>query len=400
MEGPFLYIVHTRECRRLNENVYKIGRTEQCVNRIRAYGRGSLLQLLVPVEDSKVAERKVIKEFKKHFVHKSYYGAEYFEGNLREMQNIMLSIAQYYSSVQNNNKIEKLEHEDNCEEEEIDKNVENYKNDETQKIYNENINIPNAGFLEITNHILDFFKKNNYVRMSDKTIRIKTENKVVFIDSLECMKTFKNNSPAEVEMPLRKKGLFKDCAKFIEIDAIIPQGEMSPGEISDLDQFVELYMEYTQNDNDWVTLKQIKDCVADSEFKNFIDTGRSIKNVFCDLFNTECIKQKRFGKSILKNVFLGWRLIHKIPPAEKALGEVENLKLFVDLYLEKDKCGWITLKEIKNAVIDSKFNSSIKTGHGLKEELVIVLDIECLPRKKIQQKSLKNVFIGWKLKIT
>jgi hypothetical protein len=104
MVGQFLYIVHTRECIRLKESTYKIGRSEHCVhqvNQVLPYGKGAFLHLLVPVEDSKAAERKVIKEFRKQFVQKSYYGIEHFEGNLREMQNIMLSIAQYYSPVQN-----------------------------------------------------------------------------------------------------------------------------------------------------------------------------------------------------------------------------------------------------------------------------------------------------------
>jgi hypothetical protein len=104
MVGQFLYIVHTKECIRLKESTYKIGRSEHCVhqvNQVLSYGKGAFLHLLVPVEDSEVAERKVIKEFRKHFVQKSYYGIDHFEGNLREMQNIMLSIAQYYSPVQN-----------------------------------------------------------------------------------------------------------------------------------------------------------------------------------------------------------------------------------------------------------------------------------------------------------
>ena len=62
---------------------------------------------------------------------------------------------------------------------------------------------------------------------------------------------------------------------------------------------------YIQN---YSSLKQIKDCVADSEFKNDIKVGRSFKNEICNLLNSECHKQKRFGKSIHKNIFYKWKI--------------------------------------------------------------------------------------------
>ena len=99
MEGHFIYIVQTRECRRMCENVYKIGRSENCIARLKSYGRGSLVLLAVSVQNSKLAERHAINEFKRIFKQKTYYGTEYFEGNPHEMQNVILHVAQYVSPV-------------------------------------------------------------------------------------------------------------------------------------------------------------------------------------------------------------------------------------------------------------------------------------------------------------
>ena len=231
MEGSFLYIIHTRECRRLNEDVYKIGRSEQCVTRVRSYGRGALVYLLVPVEDSKGAEKKVIQEFKKHFVQKKYYGTEYFEGNLREMQNIMLTVSQYSFPVVNKN-LEDTETEDEDESEGIlDESKSEDILDESEIEETQDLDIrKNAAevkhdyrFFELTDYILYYFKENQYSRMSDKSIR-NDENK--FLNGADFLKMLKTNAPSEIERPLRKESLFKLCVKFIANDEIIPAGEL------------------------------------------------------------------------------------------------------------------------------------------------------------------------------
>jgi hypothetical protein len=95
MDGSFLYIVHTRECRNLNLNIYKIGRTKKCLHRIISYGKQSIFKLVVQVDDYETAGNKVITEFKTLFIHKKFYGTHYFEGNLHKMQVIMMNIVNF-----------------------------------------------------------------------------------------------------------------------------------------------------------------------------------------------------------------------------------------------------------------------------------------------------------------
>ena len=45
MEGA--YLLHTRECFRLNEEIYKLGRSHDLDNRVRQYAKGSKILCLI-----------------------------------------------------------------------------------------------------------------------------------------------------------------------------------------------------------------------------------------------------------------------------------------------------------------------------------------------------------------
>lgn len=83
----YIYLIHTREAIRANENVYKIGRSNQMQNkRTNSYPPGSKLLLQTICNDSRQLEKALIIEFKKQFRQCSGdYGTEYFEGDHMKM---------------------------------------------------------------------------------------------------------------------------------------------------------------------------------------------------------------------------------------------------------------------------------------------------------------------------
>ena len=76
----YIYLLRTREFIRLNEPVYKLGRTSNPRNRLSSYPKGSEIVFLMKCTDCKIAERELLVIFEKVFIKKSEYGAEYFYG--------------------------------------------------------------------------------------------------------------------------------------------------------------------------------------------------------------------------------------------------------------------------------------------------------------------------------
>lgn len=82
----FIYLIKEREFIRLNENIYKLGRTKQEPNRrLTGYPKNSEVLLFVQVRNCESMENRLIKSFKKKFIHKREYGREYFEGDKEKM---------------------------------------------------------------------------------------------------------------------------------------------------------------------------------------------------------------------------------------------------------------------------------------------------------------------------
>ncbi len=91
MEG--VYIIHTRECIRMGENVYKIGRTAQkYTKRALSYPKGSELKIQKGVKNSKMMEKKIIIELAKKFNRRTDLGNEYFEGDYNEIEKEFIKI--------------------------------------------------------------------------------------------------------------------------------------------------------------------------------------------------------------------------------------------------------------------------------------------------------------------
>jgi len=81
MEGEGIYLLREREFARLNEDVYKIGRSKNIKNRMNNYPKGSSIELMMGCQDSVSVEKSLLDIFRKKFIPKTEYGAEYFYGD-------------------------------------------------------------------------------------------------------------------------------------------------------------------------------------------------------------------------------------------------------------------------------------------------------------------------------
>ena len=93
----YLYLLQTRESIKLNEPIYKIGRTKrEGLKRFEQYPAGSNLILHVECTNSKEKEKIIKALFKEHFKQITEYGQEYFMGDVNLMKLHMSLVANVY----------------------------------------------------------------------------------------------------------------------------------------------------------------------------------------------------------------------------------------------------------------------------------------------------------------
>ena len=86
----YIYLLQEREFIRSGENVYKIGRTSHHPNqRLGKYPKDSELHIIVSVNDDLESENILLKIFRKKFTRRSDIGAEYFQGDVKIMKEII-----------------------------------------------------------------------------------------------------------------------------------------------------------------------------------------------------------------------------------------------------------------------------------------------------------------------
>ena len=93
----FMYLIQTRESIRLEENVYKIGKTYNIEQRLSQYPKGSILHKKFRVSDRHLSERIILREFNEKFMRKDDMGNEYFEGDLQHMLKIFEEFDKIFS---------------------------------------------------------------------------------------------------------------------------------------------------------------------------------------------------------------------------------------------------------------------------------------------------------------
>ena len=60
--GQFIYLIQEREFVNSGENVFKVGRSSQLINRISSYPKGSNVIFAVKVSDAVIAETSVLQK--------------------------------------------------------------------------------------------------------------------------------------------------------------------------------------------------------------------------------------------------------------------------------------------------------------------------------------------------
>lgn len=83
----YIYLLLEREFIKTNENIYKIGRSNQNNDkRVKQYPNGSKLIIQTICSDCKISENEIIDLFKRKYIHRNDIGNEYFEGDVFEMR--------------------------------------------------------------------------------------------------------------------------------------------------------------------------------------------------------------------------------------------------------------------------------------------------------------------------
>ena len=83
----YIYIIHPIQC--INMNIYKVGRTNNIINRHKQYPKGSELLFTIPCKNSKLVEQEILNYLKQntnyHQIKK--YGNEYFKCEINMLIN-------------------------------------------------------------------------------------------------------------------------------------------------------------------------------------------------------------------------------------------------------------------------------------------------------------------------
>ena len=88
----YIYLLQEREFIKTKEHIYKVGMTKQENHeRFNQYPKGSILLFQMICDNCKNIENKVIKLFKDKFIMRKDIGNEYFEGDYKNMMDIIYS---------------------------------------------------------------------------------------------------------------------------------------------------------------------------------------------------------------------------------------------------------------------------------------------------------------------
>ena len=92
MTTNYIYLLQEREFLKTKENVFKVGMTtKQNHERFNQYPKGSILLFQMICENCKNMENQIITSFKEKFTQRKDIGTEYFQGNYKNMIDIIYS---------------------------------------------------------------------------------------------------------------------------------------------------------------------------------------------------------------------------------------------------------------------------------------------------------------------
>lgn len=80
-----IYLIREREFIRMNESIFKLGRSSNIKNRCGSYPKNSEIVIILQVGDSVQVEKELLKQFKQLFSQRRDIGEEYFAGDKAHM---------------------------------------------------------------------------------------------------------------------------------------------------------------------------------------------------------------------------------------------------------------------------------------------------------------------------
>ena len=173
MESEGIYLLREREFTRLNENIYKIGRSINIKTRMNSYPKGSNIELMMGCNDSIKCEKQLLEIFRTTFIQRKEYGSEYFEGDKQEMIAIITNVLNKFngndiiSSISNSNITNNIIYNKNILFEETEKHLTSIKAKENE--------IDKAN-LEAIQHLTSIKAKENEIEKAKKdAIKTKME---------------------------------------------------------------------------------------------------------------------------------------------------------------------------------------------------------------------------------
>jgi hypothetical protein len=86
---PYFYILQTRAIINAKQNIFKIGKTANFEKRLQNYDKGSEPLFLLCVKNHDNFEQQIKHILKEKFIQRKDYGEEYFEGNFKEILNVV-----------------------------------------------------------------------------------------------------------------------------------------------------------------------------------------------------------------------------------------------------------------------------------------------------------------------
>lgn len=95
----YIYLIHVREFININEQTYKIGRTEDLSQRCHGYPKNSEIIYSRKVNDEINLEKLIIAQFKIDYIQQQQYGTEYFTGDSDQMINTINMIIEKYDNI-------------------------------------------------------------------------------------------------------------------------------------------------------------------------------------------------------------------------------------------------------------------------------------------------------------
>lgn len=97
----YLYIIHLREFINSGQEIYKVGRTTDIFRRFNQYPKGSKLLCVFPTKDPIMHEKLMLHKLCNKFKNRRDIGAEYFEGSLISIMNIIHRVVSNLHSTMN-----------------------------------------------------------------------------------------------------------------------------------------------------------------------------------------------------------------------------------------------------------------------------------------------------------